>query len=254
MAHEFKPRMIVAEASSYARLIDYEKLSQIARDIGAYFMVDMAHIAGLVAGGAIPSPVRHSDFVTFTCYKTMMGARGGVILSRGKYAKQINASVFPGCQDTSPVNVMAAKALTFKLAMGPGFKAIQQNTIENAKHLAAALSRHGYRIVSGGTDNHQVIIDVGSKGLEGGATEKALEAVGIVANRNVIPRDSDRQGAVSGVRLGTCSLSARGMGKLQMGVIADLMDKTMSNPGAPGTFERVSREVQALCREYPVPF
>jgi glycine hydroxymethyltransferase len=252
MARAFEPKMIVAGASSYARLIDYEKMAAIAAEVSAYFLVDMAHIAGLVAAGVIPSPVVHSDFVTFTCYKTMMGGRGGVILSRREYGEKINNAVFPGCQGTSPVNLIAAKALVFKLAMEPGFVGLQKQTRENAASLAAELANRGYRIVSGGTDTHQVLVDLTSKGLEGNLAEKTLESVGIVLNRNVIPHDAESPGRTSGIRVGSAAISTRGMGEHEIVRIADLMDTAMLHHDSKDTLIRVSKEVSQLCSEFPV--
>lgn len=252
IAEQFRPRMIVAGASSYARLIDYEVLADIASQVSAYLLVDMAHIAGLVAANAIPSPVPYSDFVTFTCYKTMMGGRGGVILCRKAYGKKIDSSVFPGCQGTSPVNVLAAKALIFKLAMSPEFKVIQKKTIENAAFMSAALDEKGYRIISGGTDNHQVIIDLNSKGLKGPAAQAVLEAVGIITNRNVIPSDVDTPGAVSGLRLGTAALTARGMGRYEVEKIAGMIDTAICNHDQQQMLNTVAGSVSRLCEDYPV--
>ena len=252
MAVRFRPRMIVAGASSYARLIDYERLAEIAREVSAYLLVDMAHIAGLVAAGAIPSPVPFADFVTFTCYKTMMGGRGGVILCKKEYGKKIDSSVFPGCQGTSPVNVIAAKALIFKLAMEPRFKDIQTKTIENAVLLATELKNRGHRIVSGGTENHQVIVDVASKGLAGQAVENRLESIGIVANRNVIPRDMDKPSAVSGIRLGTAAVTARGMAEVEVAWIAEILDTAMSNMDNQKVLDQAASDVRTLCERFPV--
>ena len=252
MAARFRPRMIVAGASSYARLIDYQRLADIASKVSAYLLVDMAHIAGLVAAEAIPSPIPYSDFVTFTCYKTMMGGRGGVILCRKALGKKIDTSVFPGCQGTSPVNVLAAKALIFRLAMSSEFKHIQEKTIENAAFLSDKLDKKGYRIVSGGTDNHQVIVDLSAKGITGAKAETVLESVGIVTNRNVIPSDMNTSGSVSGIRLGTAALTARGMGKPEMETIAGLIDAAISNHDQQESLRKVDRSVSRLCKDYPV--
>jgi len=252
LATKFKPKMIVAGASSYARLIDYEKIAEIARDVPAYLLVDMAHIAGLVAAKVIPSPVLYSDFVTFTCYKTMMGGRGGVILCKQEHGKKIDSTVFPGCQGTSAVNLIAAKALIFKLAMEPDFVDIQKKTLENAVCLARELGKKGYRIVSGGTDNHQVVVDLTSKGLKGGVAEKALESVGIISNRNVIPRDAENPRAVSGIRLGSAAITIRGMREPEIVRITDLMDAAMLKRDRKEVLDQVSREVSQLCKKFPV--
>ncbi len=252
LAQKFKPKVIVAGASSYPRLIDYEKMAEIAKDVSAYLLADMAHIGGLVAANVIPSPVPHCDFVTFTCYKTMMGGRGGVILSKEDYGKKINSAVFPGCQGTSAVNLIAAKAIIFKLAMEPAFAHIQKKTLENALHLATELGKKGYRIVTGGTDNHQVVVDLASKGLNGSTAENTLESVGIVTNRNYIPRDAGNPGAPSGIRLGSAGITVRGMEKAEVVLIADLMDTAMLNQDRKDVLDKVSKEVIELCEKFPV--
>jgi glycine hydroxymethyltransferase len=252
LARKFKPKMIVAGASSYARLIDYEQMAEIAQEVSAYLTVDMAHFAGLVAAKVIPSPVVHSDFVTFTCYKTMMGGRGGVILCKEQYGDRIDSSVFPGCQGTTPVNLIAAKAVIFKLAQEANFADLQKKTIANGATLAAELAKKGYRIVSGGTDTHQVLVDVTSKGLLGNFAEKTLESVGIILNRNAIPRDAGTPGRTSGIRLGSAAISARAMGSQEVVRIAELIDLTLSHPTKKNVLKKVSKEVSALCREFPV--
>ncbi len=252
MALSLRPKMLVAGASSYPRLIDYEKMSAIAREVSAYFMVDMAHLAGLVAAGVIPSPVPHSDFTTFTCYKTLMGGRGGVILAREQYGMKLDKAVFPGCQGTTAANLLAAKALIFKLAMEEKFVTIQKKTLENARIMAAAFQEKGYLVVSGGTDNHQVIIDLFAKGISGKTAEQRLEAVEIVLNRNVVPADAARPGKVSGIRLGTGAVSARGMGTDDIRLLVDLMDLVMSDPDNSTAAEKASSEVAILCSRFPV--
>ncbi len=252
LARSLRPKMIVAGASSYPRLIDYKKMSMIADEVGAFFMVDMAHIAGLVAAKVIPSPVAHCDFTTFTCYKTMMGGRGGVILCREKYGQQIDKAVFPGCQGTTAVNLLAAKALIFKLAMEDTFISIQKKTVENARIMTQALRERGYRIVTGGTDNHQVIVDLSPHKLSGKLVEQRLESVGIVLNRNVIPADADKPGKVSGIRLGTGAVSARAMAKPEMQKLVQLMDATMMNLNNQDIVEKVKTEVAELCRRFPL--
>jgi glycine hydroxymethyltransferase len=244
--------MIVAGASSYPRLIDYEKLAGTAKEVSAYFFADMAHLGGLVAAKVIPSPVPHCDFVTFTCYKTMMGGRGGVILCRQEHGKKIDRAIFPGCQGTSAVNSIAAKAIIFKLAMEPEFADIQKKTLENAVCLSKALENKGFRIVTGGTDNHQVIVDVTPKGLEGNAAEKILESVGIITNRNSIPSDSGSPGATSGVRLGSSAVTARGMGNSEMKKIAELIDIAIVNREKKLLRDQLSSEVIELCQKFSV--
>ena len=251
-AHSVKPRMIVAGASSYPRLIDYQKMAGIAKEISAFLLVDMAHLAGLVAAKVIPSPVPHCDFATFTCYKTMMGGRGGVILCKEIYGKKIDKAVFPGCQGTTAVNLLAAKALIFKLAMESTFVSIQKKTIKNARIMAQVFMEKGYRIVSGGTDNHQVLLDLTSRGISGKSAENRLESVGIVVNRNVIPEDERKPGKVSGIRLGSGAVSARGMGETQMRQIVELMDVAMMNQAEQEGLQEVKDEVLKLCRAFPV--
>ncbi len=252
LAEQYRPKMIVAGASSYPRLIDYEKMAVIAKDVSAYLFADMAHIAGLVAAKVIPSPVPHCDFVTFTTYKTMMGGRGGVILCKQDYGKKIDSAVFPGCQGTSAVNVIAAKAVIFKLARAQHFVDIQKQTLSNAVLLATELAHKGYRLVSGGTENHQVLVDLAAKGFDGSAAEQTLESVGIIANRNVVPRDAEHPGAVSGIRLGTAAISARGMSGQEMPRIAHLIDSALVNSGNKEVLKQISLDAEALARKFPV--
>jgi len=220
--------------------------------VSAYLMVDMAHIAGLVAAKVIPSPVPYSDFVTFTTYKTLRGSRGGVILCKEKYGKKIDSSIFPGSQGTSAVNLIAAKAVCFKLAMGPEFVQTQKKILENAVCLAEEFSKKGYRIVYGGTDNHIVLLDLRSKGLTGSVAEETLEAVGILSNRNVIPYDPEKPTICSGLRLGTSAISSRGMGKTGVVRIADLIDTVLMHHEKKNVLDQVSQEVSKLCKEFPV--
>jgi len=252
LAREFKPRMIVAGASSYPRLIDYEKMARIAASVSAYLLVDMAHIAGLVAAGMIPSPVPHADFVTFTTYKTLQGGRGGVILCRQAHAKKISRTIFPGVQGTPSLNLLAAKAVCFKLAMEPEFKKLQKRTMENAAALASGFEQKGYRIVTGGTDNHLILVDLRSKDLSGDIAEKTLESVGIIVNRNVIPGDTQRPNVTSGIRVGSPGISSRGMGEGEVYQIVELMDRALINRGSGEFLAQVAEEVVVLCRSFPV--
>jgi glycine hydroxymethyltransferase len=252
LAQSFKPRMIVAGASSYPRLIDYEKMAEIARSVSAYFMVDMAHIAGLVAAGVIPGPVSHADFVTFTTYKTLNGGRGGVILCRQEHAQKISKTIFPGAQGTPSLNLLAAKAVCFKLALEPEFKERQKKTLENAAAFAAGFEKKGYRIVSGGTDNHLVLVDLRSKDLTGDVAEKTLESVGIIVNRNVIPADPQRPDITSGIRVGSPGITTRGMAAPEVAQIVNLMDTAMLNNKNHDVLEQVSQEIAELCRKFPV--
>jgi len=252
LARSFKPRMIVAGASSYPRLIDYEKMARIARSVSAYFMVDMAHIAGLVAAGVIPGPVPHADFVTFTTYKTLNGGRGGVILCRQAHAQKISKTIFPGAQGTPSLNLLAAKAVCFKLALEPEFKERQKKTLENAAAFAAGFEKKGYRIVSGGTDNHLVLVDLRSKDLTGDLAEKTLESVGIIVNRNIIPGDPRRPDITSGIRVGSPAITTRRMGTQEVAQIVNLMDIAMLNSRNHDVLEQVSQEVADLCLKFPV--
>jgi glycine hydroxymethyltransferase len=203
LAQRFKPRMIVAGASSYPRRIDYEKFAVIAKTVSAYLLVDMAHIAGLVAAGVIPGPVPYADFVTFTTYKTLKGGRGGVILCKKEHAPKIDRTIFPGGQGTTAFNIMAAKAVCFKLAMDNAFKELQAKTLSNAACFATEFEKKGYRVVSGGTDNHLILVDLRPKGVTGDVAEKILESVGIIVNRNVIPNDPEKPNIASAIRIGS---------------------------------------------------
>jgi glycine hydroxymethyltransferase len=252
LARKHRPRMIIAGASSYPKLIDYEAIRTVADEISAYFLVDMAHIAGLVAAEVIPSPVPHADFVTFTTYKTMMGPHGGIILCREAFAKRIDRAVFPGTQGTPTLCLVAAKAVCLELATTPGFVEIQQRTLSNTKLLCDELKKRGYRMVAGGTDNHLILIDLRGKGLKGDVAEKALEEAGILTNRNVIPFDPESTNTASGLRLGTAGITVRGMGEAEVRKIADLIDRVLSAPKARAIKEKAKEEVHALCLLFPL--
>ena len=252
LAERFKPRMIVAGASSYPRLIDYERFAEIAETVSAYLLVDMAHIAGLVAGGVIPSPVPHADFVTFTTYKTLRGGRGGVILCKQEHAGKIDRTIFPGGQGTTAFNIMAAKAVCFKLAMENAFKDLQEQTLVNAACFAAELAKRGYRIVSGGTDNHLILVDLRPKDLTGDVAEKALESVGIIVNRNVIPNDPEKPDIASGIRIGSPAITSRGMGKQAVIKIVELIDTALVNRENKDRLSQVSADVLSLCKKYSI--
>ena len=252
LALKIKPGMIIAGASTYSRLIDYERIAEIANEVSAYTMVDMAHIAGIVAAKLIPSPVPHSDFVTFTTYKTLRGGRGGVILCKAKYGKKIDAAIFPGSQGTPFPNIIAAKAVCFKLAMEPEFVKTQKKTLKNAACLADEFSKMGYRIVYGGTETHIVLLDLRSKRLTGNIAEGALESVGILTNKNVIPYDPESPMVGSGLRLGTSAISSRGMEKPEVVKIAGLIDDALLNRDKKDVLDRVAEEVSHLCKKFPV--
>jgi glycine hydroxymethyltransferase len=252
LAQRFRPRMIVAGASSYPRLIDYEKMAAIAQSFSAVLLVDMAHIAGLVAARVIPSPLPHADFVTFTTYKTLRAGRGGVILCKQKYADRINRATFPGGQGTPSLNLIAAKAVCFHLAQTDDFVELQKKTLKNADCFAAEFKQLGYRIVSGGTDNHLVLIDLRTKGLTGALAEKTLESVGIIVNRNVIPGDPEKPEISSGIRIGSPAITSRGMQESEVRQIARMMDTAMSSTENAQILARVAQEVQDLCKQFPI--
>lgn len=251
-AAEIKPKMIVAGASAYARLIDYQRLADIAQNISAYLLVDMAHIAGLVAACVIPSPVPVSDFVTFTTYKTLMGGRGGVIISKNKYGGHIDRAVFPGSQGTPALNQVTAKAVCFHLADTPEFVTLQKRIVNNAAAMADEFINRGYRLVSGGTDNHMVLIDLRAKGLIGRDAEKMLESTGLIVNRNMIPNDPQPPELASGIRIGTSAISARGIEADEARHIVRLIDAVMSSNGQREALDNVSSKVASICRDYPV--
>jgi glycine hydroxymethyltransferase len=252
LAERFKPRMIVAGASSYPRLIDYEKFAEIAQTVSAYLLVDMAHIAGLVAGGVIPSPVPHADFVTFTTYKTLKGGRGGVILCKKEHAPKIDRTIFPGGQGTTAFNILAAKAVCFKLAGENAFKDQQVKTLINAACLATGFEEKGYRVVSGGTDNHLILVDLRPKGVTGNVTEKILESVGIIVNRNVIPNDPEKPNIASAIRIGSPAMTSRGMGEPEVIKIVELIDAAIVNRENKKTLSQISAEVLSICKEFPI--
>ena len=252
LAQRFRPRMIVAGASSYPRLIDYERVAEIARSVEALLLVDMAHIAGLVAAKVIPSPVPHADFVTFTTYKTLRAGRGGVILCTHKQADRINRAIFPGGQGTPSLNLIAAKAVCFQLAMTEDFVQLQRKTLANANCFAAEFERLGYRNVSGGTENLLVLIDLRPKGLTGAHAEKTLESVGIIVNRNVIPADPERPEISSGIRIGSPAITSRGMQEPEVRQIARMMDTAMSNSADQQLLNQVAQEVKVLCKQFPI--
>ncbi|KUK14507.1 MAG: glycine hydroxymethyltransferase [bacterium] len=252
IAAKEKPKLIVAGASAYPRFIDFQRFKEIADAVGAYLMVDMAHIAGLVAGGVHPSPVPYSDFVTSTTHKTLRGPRGAFILCRSEYASQIDKMVFPGIQGGPLMHVIAAKATCFLLASTPDFKEYARKVVENAKALAKALLERGFRLVSGGTDNHLILVDLRSFNITGKEAEKLLESVGITVNKNMIPYDPRSPFITSGIRLGTPALTTRGMGVKEMEEIADLIYKTIKNKDNPKELEKVKDRVKELCKGFPL--
>lgn len=252
LANQYKPKMIVAGASAYPRRIDYERLSRIAKSVNAYFFVDIAHIAGLVAAGVIPSPVPYADFVTSTTTKTLAGARGGFILCKEAYAKAVDQAVFPGIQGSMHMHTMAAKAFTFGYAMTDQFKAYAQNVLNNAAALGEALEEQGFRLVSGGTDNHLLLLDLRPKKLTGKRYEAVLESVGITVNKNMIPMDPEKPLVTSGVRVGVTAMTIKGMGPGEMREIAGLMARVAEHHDQPEALQRISEDVEALAERFPL--
>jgi glycine hydroxymethyltransferase len=252
LAHEHKPKMIMVGASAYPRTIDFERIGRIGREIGSPVVTDMAHIAGLVAAKVHPSPIPHSDFVTTTTHKTLRGPRGGLILCRSSYAKELDRSLFPGIQGGPLMHIIAAKAVCLKEAMEPGFVEYQRQIVTNAKRLASALSAAGFRLVSGGTDNHLMLVDVFSKGLTGKVAEAALNKAGITVNKNAIPFDTNPPMVASGIRIGTPAITSRGMGEGEMDTIAELIARALASPADDAALTAVRSEVEALCRRFPL--
>ncbi len=249
LAREHRPRLIVAGASAYPRVIDFKRIRAIADEVGAMVMVDMAHIAGLVAAGLHPNPVEYADFVTSTTHKTLRGPRGGLILCRSKYAAAIDRAVFPGLQGGPLMHVIAAKAVAFKLALEPEFRIYQKQVVLNAQVLARGLQEQGFRLVSGGTDNHLLLIDVGSRGLTGVDAERRLGEAGITVNKNAIPFDARPPKVTSGIRVGTPAVTTRGMKEPEMEIIARFIGDVLLR-GRPT--QAVFGEVQDLCRRFPL--
>jgi glycine hydroxymethyltransferase len=252
LAREHKPKMIMVGASAYPRVIDFPRIAAVAKEVGAAMVTDMAHIAGLVAAGVHPSPVPHSDFVTTTTHKTLRGPRGGLILARAERAKDLDRALFPGVQGGPLMHVIAAKAVCFKEAMQPGFAAYQRQVVANAARLAKGLSDAGFRLVSGGTDNHLMLVDVFSKGLTGKVAEAALGKAGITVNKNAIPFDQNPPMVASGIRLGSPAITTRGMGEQEMDVIAELIARALKTPDDEAALGRVRGEVETLCRKFPL--
>jgi glycine hydroxymethyltransferase len=252
LAHDHKPKMIMVGASAYPRTFDFERIGGIGREVGAPVVTDMAHIAGLVAARVHPSPVPHSDFVTTTTHKTLRGPRGGMVLCRAQYAKDLDRALFPGVQGGPLMHVIAAKAVCFKEALEPGFAAYQQQIVANARRLAAGLAAAGFRLVSGGTDNHLMLVDVFSRGLTGKVAEAALGKAGITVNKNAIPFDKNPPMVASGIRVGTPAVTSRGMGEPEMDAIADYIARALASPEDDAALAMVRSEVESLCRRFPL--
>ncbi len=253
LAKEHQPKLIVGGASAYSRVIDFERMAQIAKSVGAYFMVDMAHIAGLVAAGLHPSPVPYADVVTTTTHKTLRGPRGGLILCRdAEFGKQFNKAIFPGIQGGPLMHVVAAKAVAFKEALSDEFKVYQQQVLDNAKALADELVKKGFRIVSGGTDNHLMLVDLRSKNITGKEAQFLLDEIGITANRNTIPFEPLSPFVTSGIRLGTPALTTRGLKEEDIREIADIIADVIENREDSAVIEAAKAKVQAICKKFPL--
>ena len=253
LAIQEKPQIIVAGASAYSRVIDFKKFREIADEVGAYLMVDMAHIAGLVAAGEHPNPMEYADIVTSTTHKTMRGPRGGIILTNNEeIAKKIDKAIFPGIQGGPLMHIIAAKAVAFKEALSPEFKEYQKQVVKNAKAMADALVKGGLRIVSGGTDNHLMLVDLRPKGVTGKMAEEGLEKAGITCNKNSIPNDPEKPFITSGVRLGTPAITARGMKEDEAGQIAEMIIKVLENVNDDEKIAEVKNEVLKLVEKFPL--
>ena len=253
LAKEHQPKLIVGGASAYSRIIDFERMAQIAKSVGAYFMVDMAHIAGLVAAGLHPSPVPYADVVTTTTHKTLRGPRGGLILCRdAEFGKQFNKAIFPGIQGGPLMHVIAAKAVAFKEALSDEFKVYQQQVLDNAKALSDELVKKGFRIVSGGTDNHLMLVDLRSKNITGKEAQFLLDEIGITANRNTIPFEPLSPFVTSGIRLGTPALTTRGLKEEDIREVADIIADVIENREDSAVIEAAKAKVQAICKKFPL--
>jgi glycine hydroxymethyltransferase len=252
IARKERPKMIIAGASAYARIIDFAPFAEVAKEIGALFMVDMAHFAGLVATGYHPSPVPFADVVTTTTHKTLRGPRGGMILCKAEHAKAVDKAVFPGTQGGPLMHEIAAKAVSFREALQPEFKSYCGQIIRNAQALAAALAGHGFQIVSGGTDNHLMLVDLRNKGVTGKVAEKVLGEAGITVNKNTVPKETQSPFVTSGVRIGTPAVTTRGMKEEDMGRIAGFIDRALAAPEDAPSLARIKQEVRELANAFPL--
>ncbi len=252
LAKEYKPKMIVAGASAYPRVIDFSKFKEIAEEVNAFFMADIAHIAGLIVADLHPSPVGIAEFVTSTTHKTLRGPRGGFIITKKEYAKKVDKAIFPGIQGGPLMHIIAAKAVAFKEAMSPEFKEYQKQVVLNAKVLAEELMRYGFRLVSGGTDNHLMLVDLTNKGITGKQAEEALSNAGIIVNKNSIPFDKRGPKITSGIRIGTPALTTRGLKEDEMRLIARFIKDVLENIDSDKVIEKVRSEVRELCKNFPI--
>ncbi len=252
LALEYKPKIIITGASAYPRIIDFKAFADIAKEIGAYLMADIAHIAGLIATGVHPSPVPYSDFVTTTTHKTLRGPRGGVVMCKGEYAKAIDKAVFPGIQGGPLVHVIAAKAVAFKEALSKDFKNYQKKVVKNAKTLAEGLKKRGFKLVSNGTDNHLMLVDLTNFNITGKEAEEALDKAGITVNKNTVPFDTKPPTVTSGIRIGTPCVTTRGMGEEEMEEIAEIISTVIKNISNESVIKDMSKKVQSLCKKFPI--
>ncbi len=251
-AEEVHPRMIVVGASAYSKVIDFPRFQEIAKSVGAYLLVDIAHISGLVATGLHPSPVPYADFVTTTTHKTLRGPRAGMVMCKEEHAKAVDKIIFPGLQGGPLMHVIAAKAVAFKEALAPSFTAYQQRILDNAKAVADGLAARGYHVVSGGTDTHLFLLNLNSRGVTGKEAEESLDASGIIVNKNAVPYDERPPAVASGIRIGTPIVSTRGMGVTEMSQIVAWMDEVLQHPTKKRIQSRIRKEVKALCARFPV--
>jgi len=252
LADEHRPRIIVTGASAYPRVFDFKRLGEIAGRCGAFLMADIAHIAGLVAAGVHPSPVPYADFVTTTTQKTLRGPRGGMVMCKDQFAKAIDKAVFPGLQGGPLMHVIAAKAVAFKEALAPAFRGYQRQIVANAQALAEGLIKRGFRLVSGGTDNHLMLVDLSNRNVTGKEAEAALDRAGITVNKNAIPFDEKPPAVASGVRLGTPAVTTRGMKEREMGIIAEAIDRVTAHPNDETVIRETRRRMKQLCRRFPL--
>jgi glycine hydroxymethyltransferase len=252
LAGSYRPKLIIAGASAYSRIIDFAAFAQIAREVGAFLMVDMAHIAGLVAAEVHPSPVPYADFITSTTHKTLRGPRGGLILAKEKYGKLLDSQIFPGIQGGPMMHTIAAKAVSFREALTPEFKDYQKQVVLNAQKLAAELMNRGYKLVADGTDNHLMLVDLSTKDRTGREAEKALESAGITVNKNSIPFDTQSPRITSGVRIGTPAVTTRGMKEPEMARIAEFIDRALEQTANPKALQTIRKEVRYFCRGFPL--
>jgi glycine hydroxymethyltransferase len=252
LANEHKPKIIITGASAYPRIIDFKAFAEIAKEVGAYLMADIAHIAGLIVTGLHPSPVPYSDFITTTTHKTLRGPRGGIVMCKADYAKAIDKAVFPGIQGGPLVHVIAAKAVAFQEALSEDFKEYQQKVIKNAKTLAEALKKKGFKLVSDGTDNHLMLVDLTNFNITGKEAEEALDKAGITVNKNTIPFDTKPPKVTSGIRIGTPSVTTRGMGEQEMEEIAEIIERVIKNISNESVIKDMKKKVQLLCKRFPI--